>query len=89
MNRYNKDTNNKVVAFTAETPAVNEQANENQDKGIAVITRGVRKILKQRRQRPQQEFKSNDFKRNDDRCYYCEELRHIKQNCPKRRRRNN
>lgn len=36
-------------------------------------------MLRHSRQIPQQDFKSNDFKRNDDRFYYCREQRHIKQ----------
>lgn len=44
-------------------------------------------MLRQRRQRPHQDFKSNYFKRKDDRFYYCREPGQIKQNCPKWRKR--
>ncbi|KAH0679865.1 hypothetical protein KY284_020950 [Solanum tuberosum] len=56
---------------------------------MALINKGVKQMLRQRRQRPQQEFNNNEFKRNDDRCYYCGKLGHIKQNCQERKRRNN
>ncbi|KAH0755142.1 hypothetical protein KY290_025412 [Solanum tuberosum] len=82
---YNKDDKKKTVAFTAETSEIGEKADENQDEGIALINRGVRQMLIQRRQRPQQEFKSNNFKRNNDRCYYYGKPGHIKKNCPERR----
>ena len=61
------------MAFT-ETSEVNE----DQDEGMTLITRVVRQMLRQRRQIPQQNFKTNEFKRNDDRCYYCGEPGHIK-----------
>lgn len=48
---------------------------------MGLNNRGVIKILKQTIQRPQQDFKNNEFKRNGDRCYYYGEPRHIKQNC--------
>lgn len=56
---------------------------------MTLRTRGVRQILRQRRQRPQQDCKNNNFKRNDNRYYYCGEPGHIKQNFPTRRKRNN
>uniref|UniRef100_M1E0R9 CCHC-type domain-containing protein n=1 Tax=Solanum tuberosum TaxID=4113 RepID=M1E0R9_SOLTU len=89
INRYNKDDKKNTVAFTAERTEIEEEADENQDEGMALINQGVRQILRQRRQRPQQDLKNNDFKRNDDRCYYCGKPIYIKQNCPERRRRKN
>lgn len=70
INMYNNDEKKKVVTFTAETHEINEEVDENKNEGITLITREVIQMLRQRRQRPQQDFKSNDFKRNDDWCYY-------------------
>lgn len=70
INRYNKDYNQKTVAFTAETTEIKEESYENLDEGMTLVTRGVRKMLRQRRHIPQQDFKNNDFKRNNDHCYY-------------------
>lgn len=41
------------MAFTAETSEIEENVGENQDEGMALINRGVRQMLRQRRQRPQ------------------------------------
>lgn len=49
ISRYNKDDKKKRVAFADETADAGEEADENQDEGMALITRGVRQTLKQRR----------------------------------------
>lgn len=66
------------MAFTAETTEIKEESYENLDEGMTLVTRGVRKMLRQRRHIPQQDFKNNDFKRNNDHCYYFGEPWHIK-----------
>lgn len=52
INRYNKDDKNKTVTFTAKTSEINIMLYENKDKEISLIIRGVRQILRHRRQRP-------------------------------------
>ena len=46
---------------------------------MTLINKVVKQILRQRIWRPQQEFNNNEFQRNDDHCYYCGTLGHIKQ----------
>ena len=86
---YNKNNKKKNVAFTAKTSDIGEEFDEYQREEITLKNRGVKHILRQRRQILQQEFNNNEFKRNDDPCYYCGKLGHIKQNCQKRKKRNN
>lgn len=74
------------MAFKTKTPDVRKEVDENHDEGITFTNRGVRQILRQKWQRPQE---NNDFKINDDRYYYCEKPAHLKQNCYQQRRRNN
>lgn len=57
INRYKKYDKKKRVAFIVYTSDVGDEADENQDERMTLITRGVRKMLKQRRQRPQHDFK--------------------------------
>ena len=54
------------MAFKAETSDIGEEVNEYRSKGMTLINRGVKQMLRQRRQSPQQEFNNNEFKRNDD-----------------------
>jgi len=86
---YNKDDKKKTVAFTPETSEIGKEVGEDQDERMTLINQRVIQMLRQRRQRPQQDFNNNDFKRNDDQCYYCGKPGHIKQNCLEWRRRNN
>ena len=62
----------------AETSDIWEEVNEYQSKGMTLINRGVKQMLRQRRQSPQQEFNNNEFKRNNDHYYYCGKQGHIK-----------
>ena len=84
INRYNKNDKKIILAFMAETTDIEEEVDEYQCEGMTLIYKGVEKVLRQRRQRPQQEFGKNEFQRNDDQCYYCGKLGHIKKNSPKR-----
>lgn len=88
INRHDNGEKKKVVAFTAETLEIEEESGENNDEGMTHINRRVTQMTRQRRQRPQQDFRIEKFKWNDDRCYYCGEPGHIKQNYPKHRRPN-
>ncbi|KAH0673702.1 hypothetical protein KY290_025952 [Solanum tuberosum] len=75
INRYQKDDKKKTVAFSVAPTEVEEDIDETQSEGMALINHGVRQML---RQRPKQDFKNSDYQRNDDRCYYCGKPRHIK-----------
>ncbi|KAH0646552.1 hypothetical protein KY284_034436 [Solanum tuberosum] len=88
INRYNKDEKKKTVAFNVEVYEVEEEVDEASSEGMAFITRGVRQMLRQRKQRPQQESRNNSYSRNDDRCYHCGKPGHIRQNCPEIKRKN-
>ena len=88
-NWYNKDDKKKTVAFTTEASKIGEEIDENQDEIMALINRGVRQMLWQRRQRPQQDFKNNDIKMNENCCYYYEKPGYIKLKCPEQKRGNN
>lgn len=85
INNYSKEERKKVVAFNAVTPGEEKHTDEDNNEGVALINRGVSQILRQRQQRPQG-YKNNKFRRNDDCCYHCGKLGHIKQNCPKLRK---
>ncbi|KAH0765629.1 hypothetical protein KY285_001500 [Solanum tuberosum] len=78
INIFHKDDKRKKVAFKAGTTEVEEEIDETQSEGMALINQGVR-------QRHQQGFKNNKYQRNDDRCYYCGKPFHIKQNCLERK----
>ena len=62
----------------AETSDIGEEVNEYQSKGMTLINRGVKQMLRERRQSPQKEFNNNEFKRNNDHYYYCGKQGHIK-----------
>lgn len=78
INRYNKNDKRKIEAFTTGTLEIEEEIDESQSEGMILINCGVRQMLRQRRQRPQQDFKNNEYSRNDDRCYCCGKPGHIR-----------
>ena len=46
-----------------ETSDIEEEVDEYQSEGTTLINRGVKQMLRQIRQRPQQEFNNNEFKK--------------------------
>lgn len=59
-----------------------EEADEYQSQGMIVINKGVTQMLKQRRLKPQLDYKNNEYQRNYDRCYNFGKDGHIKKNGP-------
>lgn len=53
INRYRKDDKKKPISFSAIRSGEDENIDENNNKRMSLINRGVRKILRQRPQRPQ------------------------------------
>lgn len=62
INRHDNGEKKKVVAFTAETLEIEEESGENNDEGMTHINRRVTQMTRQRRQRPQQDFRIEKFK---------------------------
>ena len=63
INRYNKDEKKKSVAFTVETSDIGDEVDEYQSEGMTLINRGVKQLLRKRRQRRQQEFNFNKIQK--------------------------